>query len=774
MTSSDVSLDVRLTEEVSLLSTKLVNAVLKQLELEEIVYHLRKDNNELTTKYESLQQIESKYDELLSQFKVKSEELTESKSIQAEVQKKNDELNSEVEDLTASLFDEANKMVSDASRETHNFKIKNRKLIEELDEKDNIILSLQLQLSDLKDMLLELLEAQTTSRKNTTSNEPHSDDVFNVPIYSPTIKSIRLDLNNYNHEFKAFIYAIIRPDFVFELSNLKNYRFFKKIWIDELETALSYVPAISQNGIFKNFQRGKNFWSSIVEGRAIIEPVKGANESFRLAYKGETHEGTSPVAVQDPCSTCGESRNDILEHSRLYYFKLLTDMETSEIIASFPLCNYCVVKLRNICEFFAKLRLIKKNIYKLKPNSSFDEFALVNQFGQFKINSGNTNQESVSSNLVNSNKKRIQLDVNEEAKLIKIYVLLILIRGKIFWSKMGVWYNFEDTDEVHVDEMKLQSFVEHAQSIVTDRTSTDSKRSSGATPSNGTTIEIGTPTKEDDESVVQKHGTTEDEVVAESEIVGDKKQKVEEPEVDLNVETGEGESDEKVIEQEDEKVTPEIFKDAESSADAIEKETEGTELAHESNENLEEADKDLQNQARHESRENQNNKELTTSQMVDGVETNTEANNGSEDAHENQAKEEIAVEETTLDQKADDAKLAKLAKKKELALKREAMKAKLAAESAQSNDAEKPKSRFMNSNTKSRVSELVRKVENKEAEEKRESVNTNKENDDQFVDASETNEAGLTRKKSKSKQFTKKMNDDLEDTLKMLKDSIAE
>ena len=49
-------------------------------------------------------------------------------------------------------------MVSNASRETHNFKIKNRKLYEELDEKNIIINDLQEQLQDLKQMFIKMEE----------------------------------------------------------------------------------------------------------------------------------------------------------------------------------------------------------------------------------------------------------------------------------------------------------------------------------------------------------------------------------------------------------------------------------------------------------------------------------------------------------------------------------------------------------------------------------------------------------------------------------------
>ena len=51
--------------------------------------------------------------------------------------------------------------------------------------------------------------------------------------------------------------------------------------------------------------------------------------------------------------------------------------DNTHVIASYPLCNYCLIKLRKLCDFFAKIRLIRSNIFKLKQNDSFDEFIVV-------------------------------------------------------------------------------------------------------------------------------------------------------------------------------------------------------------------------------------------------------------------------------------------------------------------------------------------------------------------------------------------------------------
>ncbi|EAZ62872.2 predicted protein [Scheffersomyces stipitis CBS 6054] len=504
---SSESLDERLTAEITSLSTKLVTAVAKQSDLEEAVLHLRKELQSAKLEQRRYESDSAKYKELVPRYTKLREDFqtTEDKMRLAETERTR--LEHEVEDLTASLFDEANTRVSNAARETHNYKVKNKKLQEELEEKQTIIDDLQEQLKDLKILFIRIDNQQrsfanSTSNGNNNSNsrlgtprveqgsfsasengasdsysrtltEDESGDnsttqqQLRAPVFSPLVSSIRLDLNNYNHDFKAFVYLLIRPSFQFDFANLKNTRFFRKIWTEEIENSISVPPLPSTSSLMNRWSKGKSLWNSIVEGRAVIQPVKGVNEVFKLAYKGGKDGERTPVAIKDPCGFCGECRDDILEHSRLYYIKLLEtsvhgsnakDSDVHDVIAQYPLCNYCLIKLRNICDLFAKLRLIHSNIYNLKQNHAFEEFGLVSSsnFPQFKRTSSGTGSPNLSGSedgiLTNT------LSRKEESKLIKIYIMLALIRNKIFWSKLGFWDNAANIDEINVDEIHYETF----------------------------------------------------------------------------------------------------------------------------------------------------------------------------------------------------------------------------------------------------------------------------------------------------------------------------
>ncbi|CAK7898561.1 rab guanine nucleotide exchange factor Sec2p [[Candida] anglica] len=542
MSEVEESLDVRLTREVTSLSTNLVTAEAKSLEMEEKVLQLRKENQLLKTNIKEHELISKKYALLVPEHAKLKQDFIKNDSSRKEAEDKIAELQGEVEDLTASLFDEANKMVSNASRETYNFKIKNGKLQEEIQEKNTIIENLQDQLKDLKQLFFQIEDEQKLTStgtpkyekqqldfnvssssstaaggKSTTSTvakdeEQHQQEGKNLLyqqqldalIYSPTIRSIRFDLIEYHQDFKPFIYAIIKPNYTLDLTSLKTLKYFRKIWSEELENSIPIIPIHSN--FMSRWSKGKSFWNLIVDGKAVIEPISGVNETYKLTYKGKNSVGgvsTSdttkkeehpPIATKEPCSFCGENKDDILEHARLYSLRLLnpdynpnlassntggssnssnsTATDQEEYLASYPLCNYCLIKLRNICDFFAKIRLIHSNVFKLKQKSiivggdSNNSSPVMSSNNRFNRLSGNFNESAATNQDTTKNNEQSRLpptsinEFEEEAKLMKLYMMLVSIRAKIFWSKIGYWDNPNNVHETNLDEVNYEAFKE--------------------------------------------------------------------------------------------------------------------------------------------------------------------------------------------------------------------------------------------------------------------------------------------------------------------------
>lgn len=459
-------IDARLAAEVTQLSTRLVTEVAKSLQLEEIILQLRRDVAVQKLDASKVQRLETENAKFAEQNKTLSAQIASLSKEKAAAEEKNKQLEGEVEDLTASLFNEANEMVSNASRETYNFKLKNRKLIEELEEKDTIIESLQDQLKDLKLMFMRMEDQRKSSRMGTPRLEyesehefpdlaAHEDEnpLYAQLLYGPRASAIRFDTSVYQEEFKLFVFQLIQPGFQFDLASLKNLKYFRKIWTEEIEPCVANIPAV--NGKFLNrWSKGKTFWGLLVEGRAIIEPVSGVNETFKLTYKGPKTGDEIPVAIKDPCVFCGECKDDMLEHARLYNLKLYGPAsetlglgstrdiygEAHEVVGTHPLCNFCLVKLRSICDFFAKLRMIHANIYKLQPNLSFEDIAFVLSFQFKKLDTLH------------------ELDPQDEPAILKLYMMLLVIRAKIFWSKIGIWDTDEGVDTIKLDEIDIGVF----------------------------------------------------------------------------------------------------------------------------------------------------------------------------------------------------------------------------------------------------------------------------------------------------------------------------
>jgi len=415
----------RVSLQVTSLSTQLIESVEKQSRLEEQLHHQRKENEQLKKQNQELSAFQTNYQNI----KAENEALgklnhTLGKKLEDETKEKlaaKDEvskLQSEVEELSASLFDEANKMVSTARREAHEIGRRNESLISQLKEKDFLMESLQNQLRELKNVIHEKDDQQSIM----TSSNRNSVDEFKLgfmrsedypPLYTPTINAIRFDLKLFK-EFNKFISDLK----YIELIRDTNTKFIKKLVADDVEPALRIDLA---NGI--GWLSKRSLMGAFIDGRVIIEPVSGINETYRVNFQSNKSQENDvksnlysypahspPVAIDQPCALCGEDRNDILEHSRLYVLKVhslktkddspsansinTSSTPSSPIIAhQYPLCSYCLFRVRSACDLFAFLRSLKTNIWKLE----------------------------------------------NEISIRKAWLELSRLRSKLFWSKIGIW-----------------------------------------------------------------------------------------------------------------------------------------------------------------------------------------------------------------------------------------------------------------------------------------------------------------------------------------------
>lgn len=414
----------RVSLQVTSLSTQLIDLVDKQSKLEEQVVtykreaeHLKKQNHVFGNLEKNHKALQAEHENLLKLNETLGKKLEDETNEKNKAKEEVSKLQSEVEDLSASLFDEANKMVSDARREAHEIGERNKSLISQLKEKDLLLDNLQTQLRELKNVIHEKEDQSIADSARNSIDESRSggksDDQSNsIPqqiVYTPTINAIRFDLKLFK-EFNKFI-ADLK---YIEVIKDTNTKFLKKIVADDVEPALRIDLAHGIGWLSKRTLMG-----AFIDGRVIIEPVSGINETYRINFQNNKAAETDiksnlysypahspPVAIDQPCAICGEDRNDILEHTRLYILKVhapkskedsitsINSTPSSPVIAhQYALCSHCLFRVRSACELFAFLRSLKTNIWKL----------------------------------------------DDEISIRKAWVELSRLRCKLFWSKVGIW-----------------------------------------------------------------------------------------------------------------------------------------------------------------------------------------------------------------------------------------------------------------------------------------------------------------------------------------------
>ncbi|PHH61166.1 hypothetical protein CDD81_734 [Ophiocordyceps australis] len=118
------------------------------------------------------------------------------------------------------------------------------------------------------------------------------------------------------------------------VTNLSSTRFYKRVLAEDIEPTLrlDIAPGLS-------WLARRSVLTAMTDGSLVVEPV-----STSATAKLQTH----------PCSLCGESRKDD-QYLRTHRFK------TSEADSAqrYPLCTYCLGRLRSTCDFLGFLRMVK-------------------------------------------------------------------------------------------------------------------------------------------------------------------------------------------------------------------------------------------------------------------------------------------------------------------------------------------------------------------------------------------------------------------------------
>jgi len=439
-----------INEEVTALSTKLINAINHQTTLDDRLSSTRHELEAATDRIKDLEAQNASQREVLAgdvwvrrsaadvEKKALHAQVAEERAQRLEMERSKKKIEQELENLTAALFEEANKMVirakEEAQRDHDALQKKNDQLKAQLADSEGLLKSQQDQLTELK-VVMETMSSDRDDQTN-SNTAPSSPAVarFDVrdddgqggdmPTASPNTDGV---LPTHPMSFSHLIQPILRTDVIayddfvslaklsrkatgsrvssgsfgglnlpslglgnnsanahptngsttttFSMAagnyvnsapqspntpastfsngsptapvvNLRDTKFFRRALAEDIEPTLRLDAAPGLSWLAR-----RSVISAIADGSLVVDPVTThAGNSFLMSI-------TKPQF--NPCSLCGESRKDP-RYLRNHRFRT-SEQESAQ---RYPLCRYCLHRVRSTCDFLSFLRMIKDGHWK--------------------------------------------------------------------------------------------------------------------------------------------------------------------------------------------------------------------------------------------------------------------------------------------------------------------------------------------------------------------------------------------------------------------------
>lgn len=429
-----------LDQEVATLSTKLINAINHQTNLDDTLSATRQDLEAAQERVRELEDVVARQQETLSGdvwIRRKSAEaekakllarIVEEKRMRTEVEKDKKKIEQELELLTVSLFEEANNMVitakENAKKEQDILHRKNEQLKAQLADTESLLRSQQEQLIELK-IVMEQMTAERDDHSGTAPSSPGfsrfdaRDDITQIseggshhpsavelsptyptnlhhlihpvlrtdlPAYDDFVSLVHVSRNASSSRTPSISYSGLNPLYGFTgsrhasnpsnsstaslttfgtpssnvspqtpntpasiisaesapstlaLPALKDTKFYKRALAEDIEPTLRLDMAPGLSWLAR-----RSVLNAMIEGTLVVEPVP-TNTPFQSISKPQFY----------PCSLCGEARKDT-PHLRNHRFRT----SESDSAQRYPLCKYCLDRVRSTCDFLGFLRLVK-------------------------------------------------------------------------------------------------------------------------------------------------------------------------------------------------------------------------------------------------------------------------------------------------------------------------------------------------------------------------------------------------------------------------------
>ena len=125
------------------------------------------------------------------------------------------------------------------------------------------------------------------------------------------------------------------------LPSLRETKFFKRVLVEDIEPTLRLDAAPGLSWLAR-----RSVMSAMSDGTLVVDPVTThAGNRFLMSIAKPQHH---------PCSLCGETRKDA-QYLRNHRFRT-NEQESSQ---RYPLCRYCLGRVRSTCDFLSFLRMVK-------------------------------------------------------------------------------------------------------------------------------------------------------------------------------------------------------------------------------------------------------------------------------------------------------------------------------------------------------------------------------------------------------------------------------
>ena len=413
--SVDGSYQPDLSQEVAMLSTKLVNAINYQTNLDD---SLQATRHELEISQQELARVraekqslddavtqgvlvkKSEVDKVIAELRV---ELAKEKASRETAEKAKRQTDGELENLTASLFEEANNMVAAARQDTDAVEKRNSQLRNQIKDAQVLLASQQEQLQDLK-LNMERQSKRTDFRDTSLPSTPinSASAVFDATYDSPSTTAQPADVPPAHPlSFTHLVQPVLRNDvaaytdfaellnwarWARQQSTLPHSRNASSTSQTNLSTAAStsspnlpgsffttatpsasnsptstaatFTPPLKESKFYKrsltedieptlrldlapglSFLSRRTVLSSLLAGTLTIEPFLPPTKFY------------SPIFA---CSLCGEARK-APPYLRQHRFRT----SESEDAARYPLCGYCLERVRASADFVGFLRMVR-------------------------------------------------------------------------------------------------------------------------------------------------------------------------------------------------------------------------------------------------------------------------------------------------------------------------------------------------------------------------------------------------------------------------------